>query len=41
MIAGGRLFNYNENAEKMSAQEYAEKVVKGELKDLCFVISIK
>ena len=34
MIAGGRLFNYSEYAEKMSAQEYAEKVVKGELKDL-------
>jgi ribosomal protein S18 acetylase RimI-like enzyme len=33
MIAGGRLFNYCEYAEKMSAQEYAEKVVKGELKD--------
>jgi ribosomal protein S18 acetylase RimI-like enzyme len=34
MIAGGRLFNYCEYAEKMSAQEYAQKVVKGELKDL-------
>jgi ribosomal protein S18 acetylase RimI-like enzyme len=34
IIAGGRLFNYCEHAEKMSAQEYAEKVVKGELKDL-------
>ena len=34
IIAGGRLFNYCEYAEKMSAQEYAEKVVKGELKDL-------
>jgi ribosomal protein S18 acetylase RimI-like enzyme len=33
MIAGGRLFNYCEYAEKMSAQEYAQKVVKGELKD--------
>src|SRR5919107_5448934 len=34
MIAGGRLFNYSEYAEKMSAQEYAGKVMKGELKDL-------
>jgi ribosomal protein S18 acetylase RimI-like enzyme len=34
MIAGGRLFNYCEYADRMSAQEYAEKVVKGELKDL-------
>jgi ribosomal protein S18 acetylase RimI-like enzyme len=34
IIAGGRLFNYCEYEDKMSAQEYAEKVVKGELKDL-------
>jgi ribosomal protein S18 acetylase RimI-like enzyme len=34
MIAGGRLFNYCEYAKKMSAQEYAQRVVKGELKDL-------
>jgi GNAT superfamily N-acetyltransferase len=34
MIAGGRLFNYCEYAKEMSAQEYAEKVVKGKLKDL-------
>jgi ribosomal protein S18 acetylase RimI-like enzyme len=33
IIAGGRLFNYCEYAKKMSAQEYAEKVVKGELND--------
>ena len=33
IIAGGRLFNYCEYAKKMSAQEYTEKVVKGELKD--------
>ncbi len=33
IIAGGRLLNYCEYAKKMSAQEYAEKVVKGELKD--------
>jgi ribosomal protein S18 acetylase RimI-like enzyme len=34
MIAGGRLYNYCECAEEMTAREYAEKVVKGELKDL-------
>lgn len=34
MIAGGRLFNFCEYEEKMSAHEYAEKVVKGELRDL-------
>ena len=33
MIGGGRLFNYAEYAEKMSPYEYAEKVMKGELKD--------
>ena len=33
IIAGGRLLNYCEYAKEMSAQEYAEKVVKGELKD--------
>ena len=34
MIAGGRLFNYCEYADKMSAQQYAERVVTGELRDL-------
>jgi len=33
MIAGGRLFNYCEYADKMSALEYAEKVIKRELRD--------
>jgi ribosomal protein S18 acetylase RimI-like enzyme len=33
MIAGGRLFHYHQHAQNMSAQQYAEKVVKGELKD--------
>jgi ribosomal protein S18 acetylase RimI-like enzyme len=33
IIAGGRLFNYCEHADKMSALEYAQKVVRGELKD--------
>jgi len=33
MIAGGRLLNYCEYAEKMTPQEYAEKVVIGEIKD--------
>jgi ribosomal protein S18 acetylase RimI-like enzyme len=33
MIAGGRLFNYCEFASKMSALEYAQRVVKGELRD--------
>ncbi|HJT85327.1 MAG TPA: GNAT family N-acetyltransferase [Nitrososphaeraceae archaeon] len=33
MIAGGRLFNYCEYAEKMSPLQYAEKVINGELRD--------
>lgn len=33
MIAGGRLFNYSEYADKMSPLEYAQKVIKGELRD--------
>jgi hypothetical protein len=34
MIAGGRLFNYSDYADRMSPSEYADKVIKGELKDL-------
>ncbi len=33
ILAGGRLYNYHKYASIMSAQEYAEKVVNGELKD--------
>src|SRR5690349_5129291 len=33
MIGGGRLFNYCEFAGRMSALEYAQRVVKGELCD--------
>jgi ribosomal protein S18 acetylase RimI-like enzyme len=33
MIGGGRLFNYCENANKMSPLEYAQKAVRGELRD--------
>jgi ribosomal protein S18 acetylase RimI-like enzyme len=33
MIGGGRLFNYTEHADRMSPYDYAEKVMKGELKD--------
>jgi len=34
MIAGGRLFNYCEYADKMTPLEYAEKVIRRELRDL-------
>jgi ribosomal protein S18 acetylase RimI-like enzyme len=33
MIAGGRLFNYCEYANKMSALEYAQRVIKEEFRD--------
>jgi ribosomal protein S18 acetylase RimI-like enzyme len=33
MIGGGRLFNYCEYANKMSPLEYAQKAVRGELRD--------
>ena len=33
MIAGGRLFNYSEHADRMSPSQYADKVINGELKD--------
>ena len=33
MIGGGRLFNYCEYASRMSALEYAQKVIRGELRD--------
>lgn len=41
IIAGGRLFNYCEYAENMSAQEYAEKVVSGEIEDLVLSFQLK
>ena len=33
MISGGRLFNFQDYADKMSASEYADKVINGELHD--------
>lgn len=33
MISGGRLFNYCDYVDKMSALEYAQKVIQGELHD--------
>lgn len=33
MISGGKLFNYQDYADKMSASEYADKVIDGELHD--------
>jgi ribosomal protein S18 acetylase RimI-like enzyme len=41
IIGGGRLFNYCEYAKKMSADEYAEKVVKGEIHDPVLSFQLK
>jgi GNAT superfamily N-acetyltransferase len=41
IIAGGRLYNYHKYAKIMSAREYAEKVVKGELKDPVLSFQLK
>ena len=40
MIGGGRLFNYTEHSDRMSPYEYAEKVMKGELKDPVFTFQL-
>jgi predicted amidohydrolase/ribosomal protein S18 acetylase RimI-like enzyme len=34
IFAGGRLWNYSDHAEKMSPQEYAQRVQAGEFRDL-------
>ncbi len=34
ILAGGRLWNYHEHATRMSPEEYAQRVVAGELHDL-------
>jgi ribosomal protein S18 acetylase RimI-like enzyme len=41
VIAGGRLFDYHKYAKIMSAQEYAKKVVNGELKDPVLSFQLK
>jgi GNAT superfamily N-acetyltransferase len=41
VIAGGRLYNYCEYADKMSPYEYAEKVVKGEIQDQVLSFDLK
>lgn len=41
IIGGGRLVNYCEYAAKMSAYEYAEKVVKGQMRDPVLSFQLK
>ena len=41
ILAGGRLWNYHEHADKMSPQEYAYQVAAGELKDLVLSFQLR
>lgn len=41
IIAGGRLFNYCEHAKTMTALEYAQKVITGELRDPVLSFQLK
>lgn len=40
ILAGGRLWNYHEQTDRMTAEEYAQRVVAGELKDLVLSFQI-
>ncbi len=41
ILAGGRLWNYTEHADKMSPQEYAQRVVAGEFRDLVLSFQLR
>lgn len=41
ILAGGRLWNYEEHADKMSADEYALRVQTGELRDLVLSFQLR
>ena len=41
ILAGGRLWNYHEHADKMPPQEYAHQVVAGELRDLVLSFQLR
>lgn len=41
ILAGGRLWNYSQHAEKMSPQEYAPRVVAGEFRDLVLSFQLR
>jgi predicted amidohydrolase/ribosomal protein S18 acetylase RimI-like enzyme len=41
ILAGGRLWNYHEHAEAMSAEEYAYRVVAGEFRDLVLSFQLR
>jgi predicted amidohydrolase/ribosomal protein S18 acetylase RimI-like enzyme len=41
ILAGGRLWNYDEHSERISPEEYVEKVLAGELRDLVLSFQLK
>jgi predicted amidohydrolase/GNAT superfamily N-acetyltransferase len=41
ILAGGRLWNYSEYAARMSPEEYAQRVVSGELRDLVLSFQLR
>ncbi len=41
ILAGGRLWNYAEHADRMTPEEYAERVVAGEMRDLVLSFQIR
>lgn len=41
ILAGGRLWNYKDHADKFSPQEYAERVAAGEFRDLVLSFQIR
>ena len=41
ILAGGRLWNYDENADRMSPHEYAQRVLAGEFKDLVLSFQLR
>jgi predicted amidohydrolase/ribosomal protein S18 acetylase RimI-like enzyme len=41
ILAGGRLWNYAEHGDKMSAQEYAQRVAAGEFRDLVLSFQLR
>ncbi len=41
ILAGGRLWNYMDHADKMSAAEYAQRVVAGEFRDLVLSFQLR
>jgi predicted amidohydrolase/GNAT superfamily N-acetyltransferase len=41
ILAGGRLWNYSDYADQMTAEEYAQRVAAGELKDLVLSFQLR